>query len=158
VTVADPEVGNINQSRSGGGVAPVASAPQTSAVPASSDRSEFEPSPPRWLRPIRDWVHRFPGGRLIWKIVISVVGTAVVVLGLLLVPLPGPGWAIVFLGLAVWATEFVWAQRLLLRARRILRDWTEWAKRQSLIVQGVLGLAGVAFLAGLLYLLWRYVW
>jgi uncharacterized protein (TIGR02611 family) len=133
-------------------------ADKTSALQSSADGSEFEPSPPRWLRPIRDWVHRFPGGRLIWKIVISVIGAAVVALGLLLVPLPGPGWAIVFLGLAVWATEFVWAQRLLLRARRILRGWTEWAKRQSLIVQALLGLVGVAFLAAVLYLLWRYVW
>jgi uncharacterized protein (TIGR02611 family) len=30
-----------------------------------------------------------------------------------LVPLPGPGWLIVFAGLAILATEYVWAQRLL---------------------------------------------
>ena len=75
--------------------------------------------------------------------------------GLLLIPLPGPGWAIVFLGLAVWATEFVWAQRLLRFGRGVLRDWTDWAKRQPLWVRGLLGLAGLVLLAGLGYLGWR---
>jgi uncharacterized protein (TIGR02611 family) len=31
--------------------------------------------------------------------------------------LPGPGWAAIFVGLAVLATEFHWARRLLHRAR-----------------------------------------
>ena len=33
--------------------------------------------------------------------------------GILAIPYPGPGWAIVFLGLAILATEFEWAHRLL---------------------------------------------
>lgn len=114
-------------------------------------------SPPRWLRPARDWVRRRPGGALIWKVLISVVGAAIVVLGLLLIPLPGPGWAIVFLGLAVWATEFVWAQRLLRFGRQVLRDWTAWARRQPLLVRALLGLAGLAVLVCLGYLGWRFV-
>jgi uncharacterized protein (TIGR02611 family) len=102
-------------------------------------------------------VHRIPAGPLIWKIVIGLVGAAVVALGLLLVPLPGPGWAIVFLGLAVWATEFVWAQRLLQRGRRLLREWTGWLVRQSLLVRVVVGLLGLALLAALAYLGWRFL-
>jgi len=42
-------------------------------------------------------------------------------LGLALVPLPGPGWLIVFLGLGIMATEFAWAERLLDFGRRTLR-------------------------------------
>jgi uncharacterized protein (TIGR02611 family) len=116
-----------------------------------------DPSPPRWLQPTRDRVHRLPAGPLVWKIAIGVLGAAIVVLGLALVPLPGPGWAIVFLGLAVWATEFGWAQRLLARARRILRDWTQWLRRQPRVVQGLVGLAGLVFLAALFYVLWRFL-
>jgi uncharacterized protein (TIGR02611 family) len=114
-----------------------------------------EPRPPRWLWPLRKRVHGLPGGPLIWKIVIGVIGGAVVLLGLLLIPLPGPGWALVFVGLAVWATEFVWAQRLLRWARQLLRDWTAWAKRQHLAVRLLLGLVGLLVLVGLGYLGWR---
>ncbi|HET6210302.1 MAG TPA: TIGR02611 family protein [Jatrophihabitans sp.] len=114
-------------------------------------------SPPQWLRPARSWVHRQPAGPLIWKIAISVLGAGIVGLGLLLIPLPGPGWAVVFLGVAVWATEFVWAQRLLRRGRRLLREWTGWLARQSLAVRGLAGLLGLAVLAGLGYLGWRFL-
>lgn len=114
-----------------------------------------EVRPPKWLRPTRDRMRRLPGGAMIWKILIAVVGGAVVLGGLLLIPLPGPGWAVVFLGLAVWATEFVWAQRLLRRARQVLKDWTDWAKRQPLFVRLLLGLVGLAVLVGIGYLGWH---
>lgn len=52
---------------------------------------------------------------------ISVLGTALIVAGIVLVPLPGPGWAIVFAGLAVFASEFRWARRLLHRLRVMVR-------------------------------------
>lgn len=122
-------------------------------VAGESDRVR----PPKWLRPTRDWVRRLPGGEMIWKVLISVVGGAIVLGGLLLIPLPGPGWAIVFLGLAIWATEFVWAQRLLRRARQILKDWTDWAKRQPLFVRLLLGLLGLAVLLGIGYLGWHFL-
>ena len=114
-----------------------------------------EPGPPRWLRPLRDRVRRFPGGALIWQVLIGVIGGAIVILGLLLIPLPGPGWALVFLGLAVWATEFRWAQRLLRYARRLLREWTAWARRQHLVVRLLLGLVGLLVLVALGYFGWR---
>jgi len=116
-----------------------------------------EARPPHWLLPARTWVHGKPGGPLIWKIAISVLGAAIVGLGLLLIPLPGPGWAVVFLGLAVWATEFVWAQRLLRRGRRLLREWTDWLRRQPLAIRALVGLAGLLVLAGLGYLGWRFL-
>jgi uncharacterized protein (TIGR02611 family) len=78
-------------------------------------------TPPRWLHPIRRTVHRLPAGPLIWKIGIAAIGAAIVLVGLLLIPLPGPGWALVFLGVGVWATEFGWARRLLVRGREILK-------------------------------------
>jgi uncharacterized protein (TIGR02611 family) len=110
-----------------------------------------EPRPPRWLRPSRDAVRRLPGGALVWKALVGLVGAAIVVLGILLIPLPGPGWAIVFLGVAVWATEFGWAYRLLLFGRRTVKAWTAWLLRQGLLVRGLVGLAGLALLAGLAF-------
>lgn len=49
---------------------------------------------------------------------ILLVGTGIIVLGILLIPLPGPGWAVVIAGLAVLATEFTWAERLLELTKR----------------------------------------
>ena len=57
-------------------------------------------------------------GRNLKRIVITVVGVLVVLIGIVLIPLPGPGWAIVFGGLAILATEYVWAQRVLAYAKR----------------------------------------
>ena len=42
-------------------------------------------------------------------------------------------------------------------ARRILGRWTEWAKRQSVFVRLLLGLAGLAFLAAMVYLGFRFL-
>ncbi|HEV2886243.1 MAG TPA: TIGR02611 family protein [Jatrophihabitans sp.] len=115
----------------------------------------FEPRPPKWLRPIRDRVRCVPGGAMIWKLLIGTIGGIIVVIGLLLIPLPGPGWALVFVGLAVWATEFHWAYRLLRFGRRVLRDWTAWAKRQSLLIRLLLGLLGLLVLAAAAYVGWQ---
>ena len=72
-----------------------------------------------------------PGGHLAYRMVIGLVGAAVTVGGLFLVPLPGPGWVIVFVGLAILASEFAWAQRLLDFGRARLRRWTAWAAARS---------------------------
>jgi hypothetical protein len=47
-----------------------------------------------------------------------VVGFTLLGIGGLLLALPGPGWLTIVLGLAVLATEFVWARRLLDRFKR----------------------------------------
>jgi len=48
------------------------------------------------------------------RIIVTLVGLVVLVVGLagLLLPVL-PGWALIFVGLAILATEYVWAQRLL---------------------------------------------
>ena len=104
---------------------------------------------------MRDRVLCVPGGGTIWRVLIGAVGAIVVVIGLALIPLPGPGWALVFVGVAVWATEFRWAYRLLRFGRRVLHDWTEWVKRQSLVVRMLLGLVGLLVLAGVVYFGWQ---
>ena len=52
------------------------------------------------------------------RIAITVVGFLVILIGLILIPLPGPGWLIVFAGLAILAREYVWAERLLNHAKQ----------------------------------------
>jgi uncharacterized protein (TIGR02611 family) len=59
--------------------------------------------------------------RWIWRstkrIVVFVVGVSLVVLGLVMLVLPGPGIVVVFLGFAILATEFVWAEVALDKAK-----------------------------------------
>ncbi len=43
----------------------------------------------------------------------AVAGFLVVALGILALPFPGPGWLIIFIGLAVLSLEFTWAGRAL---------------------------------------------
>jgi uncharacterized protein (TIGR02611 family) len=38
--------------------------------------------------------------------------------GVVLLVLPGPGWLLIFAGLAILSTEYVWARRLLMTAKR----------------------------------------
>lgn len=52
------------------------------------------------------------------RVVVFVVGVTVVVVGLALLFLPGPAVVVIPAGLAILATEFVWARRLLRKARR----------------------------------------
>src|SRR5262245_57576372 len=60
--------------------------------------------------------------RFIWRsskrVVVFVVGVALLTVGLIMMVTPGPGLVFIVLGLAVLATEFAWAQHLLDQARR----------------------------------------
>lgn len=103
-------------------------------------------APPR--PSIRDRVRARPGGRLGWRIGVTIVGVAVIVGGVVLLPLPGPGWLIIFAGLGILATEYEWARRLLTWGRDKFRAWTQWAVGQSPFVRGLIGLTGLIFLAG----------
>jgi uncharacterized protein (TIGR02611 family) len=82
--------------------------------------------------------------------VVAVLGVAIIITGFALIPLPGPGWLIVFAGLALLATEFAWAERLLNFARAKWRAWTQWMLRQSLVVRGLVTLLGLGVVAGVL--------
>ena len=82
---------------------------------------------------VLDKIRATPTGRLAIKIGIGVLGGLVIALGIILIPFPGPGWAIVILGLAIWALEFAWARHLLEFTKRNVKAWTSWIGRQSLL-------------------------
>jgi len=78
------------------------------------------------------------------KILIGIAGAAVALIGIVLVPYPGPGWLIVFAGLAILATEFSFAARWLGTARGYYDRWGNWLKQQNVIVQtAVLATTGI---------------
>ncbi|MGW0878668.1 TIGR02611 family protein [Streptomyces sp. NPDC002671] len=93
---------------------------------------------------------------LSWQVGVFVVGLAVVVAGIVMLPLPGPGWVVIFAGMAIWATEFVWAQLVLRWTRRKVTEAAQRALdpkvRRRNITLTVIGLVIVAVLVGI------YVW
>ena len=52
---------------------------------------------------------------VIRKLVYSVVGITVVLIGLAMVVLPGPAFIVIPLGLAILASEYAWARRIIRR-------------------------------------------
>ena len=79
---------------------------------------------------VRSWVHRRPGGARAWQSAIALIGLIVIITGVVLLVLPGPGWVVIFVGLGIWATEFAWAKSLLISVRRTVGKCTAWIVRQ----------------------------
>ncbi len=92
------------------------------------------------VRVVRERIRSSRTGRTVYRFVVGLLGVAITITGLILVPLPGPGWLIVLAGLAVLATEFEPAHRLLEFARRHLQSWTAWVGRQGPAVRAGVGL------------------
>lgn len=72
------------------------------------------------------------------KVFVAIIGGVVLLVGLVAIPYPGPGWLIVFAALAILSTEFVWARRLLHYARARYDKWLDWLQQQNSYVRSVL--------------------
>ena len=86
---------------------------------------------------------------LAYRFCVLVIGGVLVVAGLLLVPLPGPGWLTVITGLLVLATEFPWARRPLRLTKTQLTRWTTWVMRQPPSLRVVLAAGSTALTVAL---------
>ncbi|WP_170131457.1 PGPGW domain-containing protein [Quadrisphaera granulorum] len=90
-----------------------------------------------------------PGKHRIYRVVVACVGVFLILLGAATGWLPGPGGIpLVLAGLAVLASEFVWAHRLLKRARLAVHRFTRWAGRQPLWLRLTGSGVGVAVALG----------
>ncbi|HSW74980.1 MAG TPA: PGPGW domain-containing protein [Candidatus Saccharimonadales bacterium] len=69
--------------------------------------------------------------RAIRKPLIFMVGFAVVTAGLAMLVLPGPGWAAIFLGFAILATEFAFAEKVRDWLVIQLKYWLAWLQKQG---------------------------
>jgi uncharacterized protein (TIGR02611 family) len=99
------------------------------------------------VRVVRERIRSRRASRAVYRIVVALLGVAITLGGLLLVPLPGPGWLIVFAGLALLATEFDPARRVLEFGRRSLQRWTTWLTGQGIVVRAGVGLGTLACVA-----------
>ncbi len=88
-----------------------------------------------------------------YRVAFMVLAFAVLLGGIALIPLPGPGWAIVFLGLGMLALEFKWAENLMEKVLDRLEAAKEAAENASPLQKAlgtalaVLGIAAFAVAA-----------
>lgn len=66
--------------------------------------------------------------KTIRKPLVFIVGWLIVLVGIILLPLPGPGWAIIFVGFAVLATEFASAGKVRDFLVHVLKTLINWGK------------------------------
>lgn len=86
----------------------------------------------RW----RHRIHRRPWLNVVYKAIVTALGALVILAGILMLVLPGPGWLTIFIGLAILGTEYHWARRLLGWLRKVLarlrERWNLWrAERRA---------------------------
>lgn len=97
--------------------------------------------PIRWRRAIRT----HPVGGMIYRTGVAVLGLALVVFGIPMVPLVGPGWAVIFIGLFLWSTEFMWARRVTQFVKAEVKTFERYARALPWKLKIPLALASAAF-------------
>ncbi len=100
--------------------------------------------------------HHKERGKLV-RIAVAAAGFALVLVGVALIPLPGPGWLIVAIGFAILALEFDRAERvvewILERIERVGERAAHASPLKKALGLLALGLAGAAAVAAVL--LWE---
>ena len=105
---------------SGGASSPGADGPEADGPEADGP----DPDAPQRGR-LYQRLHSNPVLALTTKIGVAVAGTAVFVVGVIMIVTPGPAFVLIPLGLAILATEFDWARRALEKAREQARKAKE---------------------------------
>jgi uncharacterized protein (TIGR02611 family) len=65
------------------------------------------------------------GVRQIRRVLVGVAGFTVLAIGIAMIVLPGPAFIVIPLGLAILATEFAWARRLMKKVKSKLKKQVE---------------------------------
>lgn len=84
----------------------------------------------RWRRRIR----QNPGQLAVYRVGVAIAGLFLVCLGFVSGPIPGPGGIpLVLLGLAIWSSEFEWANRLMGRFKVLLKRYQSWSRPRQVL-------------------------
>jgi len=88
---------------------------QQNVVPESRKKISFR------VR-LRKMLHLEDVSPFVRRVIISVIGGTILLIGVAMIVLPGPAVVVIPLGLAVLATEFIWARRWLRKARKMFKQ------------------------------------
>lgn len=70
---------------------------------------------------------------MVKRVLISVIGGGLTLLGLLLLVLPGPAWLLLPIGLAILSLEYAWAKVWLHKSQRQFSASAAWLDRKILL-------------------------
>jgi uncharacterized protein (TIGR02611 family) len=73
---------------------------------------------PSWMKRISN-LWSTENIKIVRRVIVSVVGATVLLIGVALLVLPGPAFIVIPVGLAILATEYAWARRWLKKVRRM---------------------------------------
>ena len=71
-----------------------------------------------WLEQIRS-LWNLENIKVVRRIIVSVIGGTVLLIGIALLVLPGPAFIVIPIGLAILATEYAWARNWLKKVRQV---------------------------------------
>jgi uncharacterized protein (TIGR02611 family) len=115
---------------------------------------EEDSTPGRYAR-FRERLRHRRSVSLVYQALVTIAGFLVVGAGVVMLPLPGPGWLVIFLGLGILSTEYEWSRRLLAYARRQVGRWVDWVQAAPLYIRLLVGLGCAAIVAAALG---AYIW
>jgi uncharacterized protein (TIGR02611 family) len=110
----------------------------------------------RFVEEVRERRERHRQRSRIVRTAVALAGFVVVLAGLAMIPLPGPGLLIVAAGLAILALEFAWAERWLERTIEQVDAAGDKVRRASRAQQVILVLLVVLAVAAVITL--AYAW
>lgn len=73
----------------------------------------------------RTWIKRTQVGRIVWRVIIGLIGGGITVAGGVALIGPGPGILIVLAGLGILATEFAWAGEVMMHTKQMANKAAE---------------------------------
>lgn len=56
------------------------------------------------------------------KLIVAVIGFTILIIGIFMIILPGPAFILIPLGLAILATEFIWAKKILDKVKQKISE------------------------------------
>jgi uncharacterized protein (TIGR02611 family) len=85
-------------------------------TPGGSNEQSIES--PSWMKRISN-LWSTENIKIVRRVIVSVVGATVLLIGVALLVLPGPAFIVIPVGLAILATEYAWARRWLKKVRQM---------------------------------------
>jgi uncharacterized protein (TIGR02611 family) len=103
-----------------------------------------------WLERLREQRERHLNRSRFYRVPFALLGFTVVLVGIAMLVLPGPGLLVIAAGLAMLALEFAWAERVLERTLDRMAETGSRVRRLGRLEKAVSVLASLAALGALI--------
>lgn len=97
----------------------------------SPGEPEADAERPHFVKRLHVRLHAHPVSGAATKVVVTLIGTVVLIAGLIMMVTPGPGIVAIIVGLGILATEWPWAERLVTRAKEQAERAAEKARQMD---------------------------